>query len=38
LTWNLTPPLDDQMLTFTPPEDAQQIVLRNADTVPERKP
>lgn len=38
LTWNLTPQLDDKMLTFTPPEDAHKIVLRKADTVPERKP
>jgi hypothetical protein len=38
LTWNLTPQLDDKMLTFTPPEDAHQIVLRKADTVPESKP
>jgi hypothetical protein len=38
LTWNLTPQLDNQMLTFTPPEDAHQIVLCKADAVPESKP
>jgi hypothetical protein len=38
LTWNLTPQLDDTTFTFNPPEDAHQIVLREADAVPESKP
>ena len=38
LTWNLTPQLDDTIFTFNPPEDAHQIVLREANAVPESKP